>query len=63
MIDRESNRSVRWIKETLWIRKSTHIMNQDEGHRLMGGYSIGFHRVVSMDVLKVNYIHFFSDYC
>ena len=29
--DRECNRKARWIKEALWIRKTTPVMNRDEG--------------------------------
>ena len=31
VIDREDNRRTRWIKEAIWIRKSTPVMNRDEG--------------------------------
>ena len=31
VIDREHNRNARWIKETIWIRKTTQVMNRDEG--------------------------------
>ncbi|KAI8520347.1 hypothetical protein Bbelb_001010 [Branchiostoma belcheri] len=31
VIDREDNRRIRWIKEAVWIRKSTPVMNRDEG--------------------------------
>ncbi|KAI8507604.1 hypothetical protein Bbelb_149840 [Branchiostoma belcheri] len=31
VIDREDNRRTRWIKEAVWIRKSTPVMNRDEG--------------------------------
>ena len=31
VIDRESNRNLRWIKKVIWIRKTTPIMNPDEG--------------------------------
>ncbi|KAI8517867.1 hypothetical protein Bbelb_038840 [Branchiostoma belcheri] len=31
VIDREDNRRIRWIKQAVWIRKSTPVMNRDEG--------------------------------
>ena len=31
VLDRESDRTLRWIKEAIWIRKSTPVMNRDEG--------------------------------
>ncbi|KAI8513451.1 hypothetical protein Bbelb_100900 [Branchiostoma belcheri] len=31
VIDREDNRRIRWIKEAVWIRKSTPVMNRDDG--------------------------------
>ncbi|CAH1244343.1 Hypp7269 [Branchiostoma lanceolatum] len=31
VIDREDNRRIRWIKEAVWIRKSSPVMNRDEG--------------------------------
>ncbi|XP_078580142.1 uncharacterized protein LOC144864161 [Branchiostoma floridae x Branchiostoma japonicum] len=31
VIDREDHRCTRWIKEAVWIRKSTPVMNRDEG--------------------------------
>ena len=31
VIDRECNRNARWIKEAIWIRKTTPVMNRDEG--------------------------------
>jgi hypothetical protein len=31
VVDREDNRRTRWIKESIWIRKSTPVMNRDEG--------------------------------
>ena len=31
VIDRECNRNTRWIKEAIWIRKTTPVMNLDEG--------------------------------
>ncbi|XP_066289701.1 uncharacterized protein [Branchiostoma lanceolatum] len=31
VIDREDNRVTRWIKESVWIRKSAPVMNRDEG--------------------------------
>ena len=31
VIDRECNRNAIWIKETIWVRKTTQFMNQDEG--------------------------------
>ena len=34
-MDRESNRNARWIKEAMWIRKTTPIMNQDEAGYLL----------------------------
>ena len=30
-IDREDNKYTRWVKEAIWIRKSTAVMNRDEG--------------------------------
>ena len=30
-MDIESNRCVRWIKESIWIRKIVLTMNRDEG--------------------------------
>ena len=31
VIDIECNRNARWIKEAIWIRKTTPVMNRDEG--------------------------------
>ena len=31
VIDREDKKCIRWIKEAVWIRKSTPVMNRDEG--------------------------------
>ena len=31
VIDRACNRNARWIKEATWIRKTTPVMNRDEG--------------------------------
>ena len=31
VIDTERNINARWIKEAIWIRKATPVMNQDEG--------------------------------
>ena len=31
VIDRNCNRNARWIKEAIWIRKTTPVMNRDEG--------------------------------
>ncbi|KAI8482805.1 hypothetical protein Bbelb_394670 [Branchiostoma belcheri] len=43
VIDREDNRRIRWIKEAVWIRKSTPVMNRDEG-----GYKISHRRVAEL---------------
>ena len=31
VLDREEDRTRRWIKEAIWIRKSVPVMNRDEG--------------------------------
>ena len=31
VLDREEDRTRRWIKEAIWIRKSLPVMNRDEG--------------------------------
>ena len=31
VLDREEDRTRRWIKEAIWIRKSLTVMNRDEG--------------------------------
>ena len=31
LVDKETNRSARWIKEAIWIRKTKPTMNRDEG--------------------------------
>ena len=31
VLDREEDRTRRWIKEAMWIRKSIPVMNRDEG--------------------------------
>ena len=42
VIDREDNRRIRWIKEAVWIRKSTPVMNRDEGDTDSAMFGITF---------------------